>query len=113
MTAVPSQSLWAKLFNTQPTEEHCLQPCRILTRHGKYTNFPRETVPVRKREIHGHRYIHIRDHHFDQLSEQVPCTQHTHTSGYRLQAKESSSGLPTTEDGKFQHEGISTLQCEC
>ena len=84
-----------------------------LTSHGKHTNFPRETVPARKREIYGYRYIQIRDHHFDQLSEQVPCTQHTHTSGYRLQAKESSSELPTTEDGKFQHEDISTLQHEC
>ena len=55
----------------------------------------------------------IRNHHFDQLSEQVLCTQCTHTSGYRLQARESSSELPVTEDGRFQHEGISTLQCQC
>ena len=76
-------------------------------------NFPRETVPARKREIYGYRYIYIRDHHFDQLSEQVPYTQCTHTSGYRLQARESSSELPMTRDGKFQHGGISKLQCQC
>ena len=40
--------------------------------------------------------------------------QHTHTSGYRLQAREGSSGeLPMTEDGNFQHEGTSILQCQC
>ena len=112
-TAVPSQSLRAKLLHTQLTEEHCFQPCRILTRHGKYTNFPRKTVPAKKREICGYRYIYIRDHDSDQLSEQVFCTQCTHTSGYRLQAREISSELPMTEDGKFQHGGISTLQCQC
>ena len=34
------------LFNTQHftrlTEEHCSQPCRIPTKHGKYAIFPRE-----------------------------------------------------------------------
>ena len=44
------------LFNTQHfttlTEEHCPQPCRIPTEHGRYANFPRETVPAGKREIH-------------------------------------------------------------
>ena len=34
------------LFNTQQfttlTEEHCSQPCRIHTEHGKYAIFPRE-----------------------------------------------------------------------
>ena len=34
------------------TEEHCSQPCRIPTEHGKYAIFPRETVPTGKREIH-------------------------------------------------------------
>ena len=76
----------------------------------KNTNFPRETVPARKREIFGYRYIYIRNHHFDQLSEQALYTQRTHTPGYRLQARESLSELPMTEDGKFQHGGISTLQ---
>ena len=102
------------LSNTQPTEEeHCSQPYRIPTRHGKHNNFPRETVPARKREIHGYRYIYIRDHHFDQVSEQVLYTQHTHTSGYRLQARESSTELPMTEDEKFQHGGIPILQYQC
>ena len=72
-----------------------------------------KTVPARKREIYGYRYIYIRNHYFDQLSEQVLYTQCTHTSGYRLQARESSSELPMTEDGKFQHGGISKLQCQC
>ena len=49
-----------------------------------------EPVPTRKRKIHignqteairRYRYIYIRN---DQLSEQVLCTQCTHTSGYRL-----------------------------
>ena len=31
----------------------------------KHTNFPRETVPARKREIFGYRYIYIRNYHFD------------------------------------------------
>ena len=52
-----------------------------------------------------------------QQSEQVLCTQHTscstpqftHTSGYRLQAREGSSELQLTEDGNFQHEGTSIL----
>ena len=83
------------------------------TRHGKHTKFPRETVPARKRETFGYRYIYIRNYHFDQLSEQVLSTQHTHTSGYRLQARESSSELPMTEDGKFHHGGISILQYQC
>ena len=106
------------------------QTCRIPTRHGKYTNFPRETapagkrgihtsrygkdvnlprepVPARKRGIHGYKYIYIREHY----SEQVPCTQHIHTSGYR--ARESSTELPATEDGKFQHGGTSMLQLQC
>ena len=52
-------------------------------------------------------------HQFEQLSEQVLYTQCTHTPGYRLQAKESSSELPMTKDGKFQHEGIPIPQCEC
>ena len=55
----------------------------------------------------------MRDHHFDQISEQVLCPQCTHTPGDRLQARESSSELPATEEGKFQHEGISTPQCQC
>ena len=59
------------------------------------------------RGIYGYRYIHIRKHY----SEQVPCTQHTHTSGYR--ARESSTELPTTEDGKFQHGDTSMLQLQC
>ena len=82
------------------------QACKIL-------QISRETVPARKREICGYRYIHIRDHHFDQLSEQGLHNQRTHTSGYRLQARESSSELPMIEDGKFQHRGISKLQCQC
>ena len=54
----------------------------------------------------------------DQLSEQILCTQctscstpqHTHTSGYRLQAREGSSGeLQLIEDGNFQHEDTSIL----
>ena len=61
-TAFSRQNLQAKLFNTQPTkEEHCSQPYKIPTRHGKHDNFPRETVPARKREIHGYRYIYIRN----------------------------------------------------
>ena len=53
--------------------------------------------------------IYIRKHY----SEQVPCTQCTHTSGYRFRARESSTELPTTEDGKFQHGGTSMLQLQC
>ena len=106
------------------------QPCRIPIRHGKHTIFPREAVPARKRRIHtsrhgkdaslprkpiparkrekyGYRYIYIREHY----SEQVPCTQYTHTSGYR--ARKSSTELPATEDGKFQHGGTSMLQLQC
>ena len=87
-----------------------------------HADFPREPVPARKGEIHiedqneaicGYRYIYIRNHHSDQLSEQVLCTQHTHTSGYRLKARESPSEFPMTEDGKFQYGGISTLQHQC
>ena len=77
------------------------------SRHGKDVNLPREPVPARKRGIHGYRYIYIREHY----SEQVPYTQHTHTSGYR--ARESSTELPATEDGKFQHGGTSMLQLQC
>ena len=76
-------------------------------------NFPGKQFLQGKVEIHGYRYIYIRNHHFDQLSEQVLYTQRTHTSGYRLQARESSSELPMTEDGKFQHGCISKLQCQC
>ena len=56
---------WSKHF-TRLTEEHCSQPCRISTRHGKYVTFPREPVPARKGEIHigdqteaNHGYMHI------------------------------------------------------
>ena len=77
------------------------------SRHGKDASLPRELVPARKRENYGHRYIYIREHY----SEQVPCTQHTHTSGYR--ARESSTELPATEDGEFQHGGTSMLQLQC
>ena len=36
------------------------------------------------------------------------------TPGYRLQAREGSSGeLQPTEDGNFQHEGTSVLRCQC
>ena len=66
----------------------------------------------KEKRICGYRYIHIRDHQFDQLSEQVLHTQCTHTSGYRLQARESPPEFPTPEDGKFQHGGISKLQCQ-
>ena len=79
------------------------QTCRIPTRHGKYTSFPREPVPARKREEYGYRYIYIREHY----SEQVPYAQHTHTP------RESSTELPTTEDRKFQHGGTSILQSQC
>ena len=102
------------------------QPCRIPIRHGKYTILPREAVPARKRRIHtsrhgkdaslpgkpisarkrekhGYRYIYIREHY----SEQVPCIQCTHTS------RKSSTELPATEDGKFQHVGTSMLQLQC
>ena len=125
-TASSRQNSFAQLSNTQHFTRLYFQTCRIPTRHGKYTIFPRETapagkrgihtsrhgkdvnlprepVPARKRGIYGHRYIYIREHY----SEQVPCTQHTHTSGYR--ARESSTELPTTEDGKFQHGGTSIL----
>ena len=61
------------------------------------------------KEIYGYRYTHIREHY----SEQVSCTRRTHTSGYRFQARESSTELPTTEDGKFQHGGTSMLQLQC
>ena len=78
---------------------------RIHTsRHGKDASLPRKPIPARKREKYGYRYIYIREHH----SEQVPCTQYTHTSGYR--ARKSSTELPATEDGKFQHGGTSMLQ---
>ena len=79
------------------------QPCRIPTRHGKCTTIPREPVPARKREKHGYRYIYNREHY----SEQAPCTQRTHTS------RKSSTELPATEDGKFQHGGTSRLQLQC
>ena len=47
-------------------------------------------------------------------SEQVLCTQHTHTSGYRLQARDSSPGeLQPTEYGNFQPKGTSIPQCQC
>ena len=75
----------------------------------KIHSFPREPIPARKREKYGYRHIYIREHY----SEQVPCTQHTHTSGYRFRARESSTELPTTEDGKFQHGGTSMLQLQC
>ena len=40
--------------------------------------------------------------------------QHPYISGYRLQAREGSSGeLPMTEDGNLQYEGTSILQCQC
>ena len=79
----------------------------------KAHQIPRETVPARKREIFGYRYIYIRNYHFDQLSEQVLYTQCTHTPGYRLQAREISTKLPMTEDEKFQNGGISRLQYQC
>ena len=53
------------------TEEHCSQPYRIPTRHGKHAIFPREPVPAREGEIHigdqteaihGYMYIHINIH---------------------------------------------------
>ena len=107
MTASSRQNLRTKLSNTQHSTRLYFQPCRIPTRHGIYTSLPREPVPARKRENYGYRYIYIREHY----SEQVPCTQHTHTSGYR--ARESSTELPTPEDGKFQHGGTSMLQLQC
>ena len=67
-----------------------LQPCRIPTRHGEHTSFPRETVPARKRGKCGRHY-----------------TQHTHT------LKENSTEFPTTGEGKFQHSGTSRLQPQC
>ena len=45
-------------------------------------------------------YIYIREHYFGQAL----YVQHTHTP------KESSTELPTTGDGKFQHSGTSMLQ---
>ena len=51
---------------------------------------------------------------YSALSAHLATPQHTHTSGYRLQAREGSSGeLPMTEDGNFQHEGTSILQHQC
>ena len=106
-TASSRQNSFAQLSNTQHFSRLYFQTCRIPTRHGKYTSFPREPVPARKREKYGYRYIYIREHY----SEQVPCTQHTYTSGYR--ARKSSTKLPTTEDGKFRHGGTSMLQLQC
>ena len=60
---------------TRLTEEHCSQPYRIPTGHGKHAIFPREPVPARKGEIHiedqseaihGYMYIHINIHIGDQ-----------------------------------------------
>ena len=48
----------------------------------------------------GYMYIYIREHHSEQA-------QHTHTP------KESSTELPATGDGKFQHGGTSRLQPQC
>ena len=100
-----------------------LQPCRIPTRHGEHTSFPRETVPARKRGNHmsrhgkhtsptmepvhtrqcGYMYIYTRKHY----SKQTLYAQHTHT------LKESSTEFPTTGEGKFQHSGTSRLQPQC
>ena len=51
----------------------------------------------------GYMYIYIREHY----SKQALYAQHTHTP------KESSTKLPTTGDGKFQHSGTSMLQSQC
>ena len=51
---------------------------------------------------------------YSALSTHLASPLSTHTSGYRLQAWEGSSGeLPTTEDGNFQHECTSIFQCQC
>ena len=82
-----------------------------FTRSKEDTGTETHGVPTR----HGNREIFPR---YDQLSEQVLCTQHIscstpqhiHTSGYRLQARDDSSGeLQLTENGNFQHEGTSIL----
>ena len=45
-------------MNDHPTQtaSPTLQPCRIPTRHGEHTSFPRETVPARKRGNHMSRH---------------------------------------------------------
>ena len=92
--------LWSHLVKawhfTRSKEDTGTETYGVPTRQGNHEIFPR----------------------YDQLLEQVLCTQctscctpqHTHTSGYRLQAREGSSGeLPMTEDGNFQHEDTSIL----
>ena len=96
--------LWPHLVEAQhftiSKEDTGTEAYGVPTRQGNHEIFPR----------------------YDLLLEQVLCTQctscstpqHTHTAGYRLQAMEGSSGeLPMTEDGNFQHEGTSILQCQC
>ena len=50
------KTLRAKLSNTQHSTRFYFQTCRIPTRHGKYTIFPRETAPAGKRGIHTSRH---------------------------------------------------------
>ena len=96
--------LWSHLVEaqhfTRSKEDTGTEAYGLPTRQGNHEIFPRN----------------------DQLFKEVLCTQctsystpqHTHTSGYRLQAREGSSGeLPMTEDGNFQHEGTSILRCQC
>ena len=106
----PPNSEYRENATTAPPK---LQPCRILTRHGEHTSFPRETVPARKRGSHMSRHgkhnrptmepVHTRRQYY----KQTLYAQHTHT------LKESSTEFPTTGEGKFQHSGTSRLQPQC
>ena len=117
ITEKTQQQQFQVKISEQSCSTHSIPPHSQKNTVCSHAEFPpgMESISIflgkqRKREICGYRYIYIRDHHSDQLSEQVLCTQCTHTSDYR--ARESSSG-ELQEDGSFQHEGTSILQCQC
>ena len=90
---------------------HCWSKQQHFTRSKEDTGTETHGVPTGQ----GNYEIFPR---YDQLPQQILCTQCTphstpqctHTSGYRLQARENTFGeLQLTEDGNFQHEGTSIL----
>ena len=79
---------------TAPPKQE-LQPCRILTRHGEHTSFPRETVPARKRGNHMSRH----GKHTSPTMEPVHTRKNVDTctfiSGSTAPSRHSMLSIPT------------------
>ena len=88
---------------------HCISPDPKKIQALKHVEFPPDKETMRSL-LGMINYLNK----YSALSAHLTAPLCTHTSGYRLQAREGSSGeLQPTEDGNFQQEGTSILQCQC